>query len=225
VTYLGVIPARAGSKGLPGKNLRLLAGKPMLQYTIEAALGSERLDDVVLSSEDAETIALAERLGCPAPFVRPAELATDEAGVLDVVLHALDHLGKDDGAVVLLQPTTPLRTAGDIDAAIATFEASGRESLLTVAPVQQHPWNVVRVDGDRLVWAPDRPGGEVRRQDFPPSYHVNGAVYITAVPFLRARRAFHDERSAIHVMDESHSIDVDDLHDLAAAERLLADAD
>jgi CMP-N-acetylneuraminic acid synthetase len=78
------------------------------------------------------------------------------------------------------------------------------------------------VEGDRLVWAPDRPPGEVRRQDFPPSYHVNGAVYITAVPFLRARRAFHDERSAIHVMDESHSIDVDDLDDLEAAERALA---
>src|ERR1041385_3098636 len=116
VPFLGVVPARAGSKGISRKNLEPLGGKPLLQWTIEAALGATRIDRVLLTSDDPDAIPLAERLGCPAPFVRPAELAADRVPTVDVVLHALDWVaahGDTVGSVVVLHPTSPFRDAAD----------------------------------------------------------------------------------------------------------------
>ena len=224
--YLGLIPARGGSKGIPRKNLVRLGDRSLIQYTIEAARQSRRLDRAVLSSDDAEIIALGLGLGVEAPFTRPAELATDAACTVDVVLHALEWLACQEAyvpdAVVLLQPTCPFRDGSDIDAAITAYQGSSRETLLSVSPVLQHPCEMVRVRGERLEPAVLHPSpGRAGRQAFPVYYFVDGAIYIATPRFLRARRLFHDETSAIHVIERSHGFDIDDREQLELARALL----
>lgn len=220
VRYLGIVPARAGSKGLPGKNMLDLGGRPLLQHTLEAATGSTRLDRVLVTSDDEAALALAEEMGIPS-VRRPAELATDDAPVLGAVLHAADSIGAAVENVVLLQPTSPLRDARDIDAAIEAFESAGRATLVSVDPVSQHPCEVVRVADGRLVRAVEWPEGATGRQALPEFFYVNGAIYIARVDQLRATGAFQDEDSAVYVMEPSHSVDIDDAFDLDVARGLL----
>ena len=224
--FLGLIPARAGSKGLPGKNMRLLGTQPLLQYSIDAGLASRRLDRLIFSSDDAAMIAFANARGCGAPFVRPPALAEDHSGMVDVVLHAVDWLANVEGVtvenVVLLQPTQPFRNEDDIDGAISTFEASHTESLFSVEEVAQHPCECVAIEGDALRWALAPPEGASGRQAFPPFYYVNGAIYVTSVEFLRARRAFQDAHTVPYVMPRSRGLDINDLYDFRVAEGLIA---
>src|SRR5688500_10349967 len=138
-SVLALIPARGGSKGLPGKNLLPVDGRPLLDWTVQAARRSRYIDRVVLSSDDPAIIAAGLAAGCDAPFVRPAELASDTAGTLEVVEHALDRLPGYD-VLVLLQPTSPLRTAGDIDGACERMVASGAGSCVSVSLVEQSPY-------------------------------------------------------------------------------------
>lgn len=220
VRYLGIVPARAGSKGLPGKNMLDLGGRPLLQHTLEAATGSTRLDRILVTSDDEAALVLSEELGVPS-VRRPAELATDDAPVLGAVLHAVDSIGAGVENVVLLQPTSPLRDARDVDAAVDAFESSGRATLVSVDPVSQHPCEVVRVVEGRLVRAVEWPEGATGRQALPEFFYVNGAIYIARVDRLRATGAFQDEDSAVYVMEPSHSVDVDDAFDLDVARGLL----
>lgn len=225
IRYLGLVPARAGSKGLVGKNMRMLGKQPLLQYTIEAGLGSQRLDRLLLSSDSEEMIALARRLGCDAPFRRPDALAGDWTSMVDVALHAVDWLAREDGidieTLVLLQPTQPFRTAADIDAAIARFEASGGTTLFSVEPVTQHPCECVQVEHGRVRWAIDFPANATGRQQLPPYYFINGAIYITTVTFLRERGAFQDEHTACYVMSRSRGLDINDQYDFHVAQGLV----
>ncbi len=144
IEVLGLIPARGGSKGVPRKNLRLLCGKPLLQYTAEAALAARRLSRVILSTDDEEIAAIGRRCGLEVPFLRPAELAADDSSTLPVVQHAVrwmeSHMARFE-AICLLQPTTPLRRAEDIDACIVLLEQSGADSVVTVL---QSPRNITR---------------------------------------------------------------------------------
>jgi N-acylneuraminate cytidylyltransferase len=220
VGYLGLVPARAGSKGIPGKNLAELGGKPLLQWTLDAALDADRLDAVVLTSDDDDALALADELGV-ATVRRPAELAGDETPLLPAVLHALDAVGPPEN-VVLLQPTSPFRDAEDIDAAIAAFEGSGRSTLMSVDPVAQHPCEVVRPAGDRLEWAVAWPEGATGRQGLPKFFYVNGAIYVATAEHLRAGGRFQEPDSALYVMATSHSFDIDEPFDLELARGLLA---
>jgi len=219
-TYAGIVPARAGSKGIPGKNLADLGGRPMLQWTLEAALGASRLDAVLLTTDDDAALELAAELGVPA-IRRPEELARDETPLLSAVLHALEALG-DVESVVLLQPTSPFRDAADIDAAVEAFETSGRSTLMSVDPVAQHPCEVVREDGGRLEWAAPWPAGATGRQGLPDYFYVNGAIYIAHADHLRAGGRFQEPDSALYVMAQSHSVDIDDPFDLELARGLLA---
>ena len=166
---LAVIIARGGSKGLPGKNLRALGGKPLIAWTIEAAARSRYLDRVVLSSDDAQIIAVARRWGCEVPFVRPAHLAADDVPAVDPLLHAAQFVGGAD-YVTLLQPTSPFRTSADIDGCIARCIDSGAPSCVTVAPVRKSPAWMFHLEADQL-----RPvlGGSVDvylRQQLPPAF-------------------------------------------------------
>jgi CMP-N,N'-diacetyllegionaminic acid synthase len=226
VRYLALIPARGGSKGLPGKNMRLLGAKPLLQYTLEAARRSARLDKALFSGDDEAMIALAVRLGIPAPFVRPASLAADASPMLDVALHALDWLEEHESVqaenLVLLQPTCPFRDSGDIDAAVAAFEAAGRETLCSVEPVMQHPCECVMLAGDKLRWAVVPEGVGEGRQAFPEYYFINGAIYSTRVACLRERGKFADENSAIHIMAPSHGLDINTQYEFDLARGLVA---
>src|SRR5260370_36605229 len=222
--YLGIIPARGGSKGIHRKNMAMLGDRPLLQYTIEAAQGSRRLDRCLFTSDDLPMIDFARRLGCEAPFQRPAELASDTAPTVGVVLHALDWLDAEEGywphAVVLLQPTAPFRDADDIDGAIEAYESRGRETLLSVSPVLQHPCSMVRECDRRLSWAV-RPPANGGRQAFPEYYFIDGAIHIATPSFLRRERTFHDQAAALYVIERTHGLDIDDHDQLDLARGLL----
>lgn len=213
---LAVIPARGGSKGLPGKNILPVNGRPLLAWTVDAARASRHIDRYILSSDDPAIIDAARSLGCEAPFQRPAALATDTATSIDVVLHALDAVGGYD-VVVLLQPTSPLRTAEDIDAACERFAASGAPSCVTVCEAQQSPYWMYRV-GESAVLEPFAavPPGVTRRQDLPRVYALNGAVYVADATWLRASRSFLGPQTVAQVMPIERSIDIDTPADFKA---------
>ncbi|WP_418603366.1 cytidylyltransferase domain-containing protein [Hwangdonia sp.] len=181
---LGLIPARGGSKGIPNKNRKVLNGKPLLQYTIEAALGSKLLNRVVFSSEDETLIKLAKSLGVEVPFVRPSNLSNDNSGTLEVVQHAIKNLKENgDGfdAVCLLQVTNPFRTSEFIDEAIKKFKTSGADTLLSVlkVPHEYNPhWTFKVSESGHLKLATGEKQIIKRRQDLPDVYHRDGAIYL-----------------------------------------------
>lgn len=212
---LGVITARGGSKGLPGKNVMPAAGRPLIAWTVDAALASRSIDRLVLSTDDGAIAAAARRHGCDVPFMRPAALATDSATSIDVILHALEEVPGFD-VVVLLQPTSPLRTAADIDAA-CDLVGAGAPAAVSVAPVEQSPYWMYRLDDGRaLTPVLPLPAGVSRRQDLPPVYALNGAVYVADVAWLRRTRTFVTAETVAHVMPIERSIDIDTAADFDA---------
>jgi N-acylneuraminate cytidylyltransferase len=220
---LALVTARGGSKGLPGKNIAPLGGRPLIAWTIEAALASRHVDRVVLSSDDAAIIEAARRHGAEAPFVRPAALAGDEASSIDAVLDALDRLPRFD-IVVLLQPTSPLRTAEDIDAALARLQASGAPCCVSVRPAEEHPYWTFRLDGGgRLERFCEPAGGmPLRRQDLPPAWCLNGAVYAARCDWLRRERRFLGPDTVAQPMPAERSLDIDSAADLEQVRAIVA---
>lgn len=226
---LGIIPARGGSKGIPGKNLHPLAGRPLIAHTIEAALNSRLLTRTILSSDCPEIMAVARGLGLEAPFPRPAALADDDTPMLPVIRHALDTLRESEGYepeyIVLLQPTSPLRQARHIDEALAKLLASDADSLVSVvkAPHQYAPTSVmVLEEGDRL--RPYLPIDEARnlRQWKPTFYARNGAaIYAFTRQCLLERGSIYGETILAYVMNREDSVDVDEMLDLRICEMLL----
>ncbi len=196
---LGLIPARSGSKGIPGKNIKLLGGRPLLAYTAEAAKSAKLLNRVILSSDDDEIIAVARELGIEAPFVRPENLADDSTGSLEMIQHAVEFLksrGEEYDAVCLLQPTTPFRETGLIDSTIEKFTAGNFDSLISVreVPAQFNPhWAFEEKEGKLQIATGDR---EIisRRQDLPKAYHRDGAIYITRTDVLMEQNSLFGNR-------------------------------
>ena len=226
-SVLGLVPARGGSKGLPGKNLRPMLGKPLLAWTIECAAACPAVDAVVVSTDDAAIADTAIGLGAEAPFLRPAGLATDTASSIDVVLHALDTLatgGRVFDIVVLLEPTSPLREVSDIAGALDRLVgAPAVESVVGVARVENvHPAFLYRLtEGQLRPYTGAQPTG-LRRQDLDPLYFVEGSVYASFVAALRAKRSFYHERTAPWVVARYKSLEIDELSDFIAVEALLA---
>ena len=218
-SVLAIIPARGGSKGVPRKNIRDLAGKPLIAWTIEAAKASQYIDRLVLSSDDAEIIGVAQAHGCEAPFVRPAELARDETPGIDPILHALQALPGYD-YVVLLQPTSPLRTGEDIDGCIARCEEKNAPACVSVTEPDHHPQWMYTLD-DRETLQPISGQRAVRRQDLPEVYALNGAVYVARTEWLFETRNFLSESTQGYVMPSRRSLDIDTEQDLAIAACLL----
>ena len=223
---LGVIPARGGSKGILHKNLRPLAGRSLLAYTADAAARSRKLSRVVLSTDDRAIAEAGRALGLEVPFMRPANLASDEAPMLAVLQHATDALGREGfaaEAVVLLQPTSPMRRADHIDAAIDLLAATGADSVVSVVevPHQFSPVSVMTLDDDRL--RPFMPGPMItRRQDKPRVFARNGpAVLAVRTAVLERGSLYGDDCRAI-VMTAEESVDIDGPADLDYAEYLLS---
>ena len=229
---LGIITARGGSKGIPGKNLKLLAGKPLLAYTVDTARRSGALDRVILSTED-EAIAIAGRdLGCDVPFMRPLDLAHDDTPHLPVIQHATrwmeERVNYRPDAVMILQPTSPLRTAQDIVAAIELLDRSGADSVLSVneVPAHSHPMRTLRVDnaGNAVLFVSGEPVRKRinRRQDLPPAWVMNGAIYACRTRLLfDAEPSLYGNRVVAYRMPAERSISIDDLEDWKAAERAV----
>lgn len=219
---LGLIPARGGSKGLPGKNTRLLAGHPLLEWTVRAARASKRIDRLVLSTDDAGIAAVGAACACEVPFLRPAELAGDTTPMIDVVLHTLDVLGEDFDFVVLLQPTSPLRSGQDIAACVDLCAKTGASSVVSVTPATESPYWMFTLDpAQSLAHLLPAAPVQTRRQDLPPAYLVNGAVYVARPNWLRQHRAFIAADTKGYVMPAERSVDIDNLEDWENAEAIF----
>ena len=220
---LAVIPARGGSKGLPGKHLLQADGRPLLAFSIEAAHGAHGIDRTVLSSDDDAIMAAARGCQCDVPFRRPAELATDSALTIDVLLHALDQLPEYE-VIVLLQPTSPLRTSVDIDAALTRFASCGAPACVSVCVVEHSPYWMYRIGNNGTLSAfIEPPASGLRRQDLPEAYVLNGAIYIADVAWLRARKTFMTQDTVAHVMPVRRSIDIDTVADFEAFKKTLTE--
>jgi N-acylneuraminate cytidylyltransferase len=223
LSVLAIIPARGGSKGVTRKNLRLVAEKPLIAWTIEAARGSRHIDRLVLSSDDDEIIDTARRCGCEVPFRRPAALATDEAGSIDVILHAIEILPERYDYVALLQPTSPLRAASDIDGAIAACHHHDAPSCVTLCRTETNPRWMFTMDADtRLL---PIIGGEAptRRQTAGEVLALNGAVYVARRSFLQEANTFLSDRTVGYVMPRERSLDIDDAFDLKLVDLLMSE--
>lgn len=221
----GVIPARGGSKGLPRKNLRTLGGLSLLGHAIASARESSRLDRFIVSTEDPEIADEARRHGAEIPFVRPTDLASDEAGMAPVLQHAVRWLEAAAGIrpdlVVTLQPTSPFRSGDDIDRTIEKVVVTGADSAQTVTEAAYHPFFMKTLDGDRTV--PLFPDGHkfVRRQDAPSVFQPSGAVYVTRVALLLDQgRILGDDNRAIVIGFEA-SVNIDTEWDFLLAELIL----
>ncbi len=227
---LGIIPARKGSQGLPGKNSRHLLGAPLILYTIRAARESRVLTHFLVSTDDPTVARIARRVGAPVPFQRPRRLATSRSPLWPVVEHATAFWEKENrqkvDVVVLLQPTSPLRAGGDIDACVRQLQKGSAEICVTVTRSHDNPYfNIVQVQpgSQRAV----RPFSEVmgiitRRQEAPPVYSLNGAVYALRRRLLgRFTNLFDLRRITSSEMPQERSIDIDSEGDFALAEFLM----
>ena len=231
MNILGVIPARGGSKSVPRKNITPLFGRPLIAYTIAAAQQSKTLTHFLLSSDDDEIIAVAKKYGAPVPFIRPADLATDQAPTLPVVQHAVHFMEKQEEIridyVVLLQPTTPMRTAEDIDAVIEKLVSTGADSVVSVCDVDAyHPARMRQIIDDQLVELPIREPKEMaRRQDLAPVYIRNGAVYAVKRDLVIEGNSMIGTVSRPYVMPVEQSVNIDSLLDLLMAQHLMREED
>jgi N-acylneuraminate cytidylyltransferase len=218
---LAVIAARGGSKGLPRKNVLPVGGKPLIAWTIEAALASRRIDRTILSTDDDEIALVASRFGCEVPFRRPAALASDDAASIDVVLHAVDEVGEGFDWLVLLQPTSPLRQAADIDAAVDMCQGTSAPACVGVTQLEEPLAWVYGRDRDGELTALGLEEAVVRRQDAAQHVRLNGAVYVANVDALRRFRRFVMPGTRGYLMPRDRSVDIDDHTDLMIADALL----
>jgi CMP-N,N'-diacetyllegionaminic acid synthase len=222
LSVLALITARGGSKGLPGKNIRPLGGRPLVAWSVGQARASALIDRVVISSDDAAIIGAAVAAGAEAPFVRPAELADDGASSADVVRHALAMLERPYDLLVLLQPTSPLRATADIDSCIRRVALDGAPSCIGVTPAAKSPWWMQTMDEAGRLSPLLTPVPATRRQGLPVVYVPNGAVYVVRVPWFLEHGLFLGQDSVGHVMPAERSVDIDTLLDFRLAEAMLA---
>ncbi len=219
---LGLITARGGSKGLPGKNLMRLGGQSLIGRTITTALQSRYLDRIILSTDSSEIAREGELAGCDVPFLRPAELASDTATSRSVALHALEAIGGTWGYIVLLQPTSPLRTVDDIDGCIELACQSRADSITTVTAAEHPPyWLFGMTDGNRLEPILPQEVRPTRRQDAPPCYALNGAVYVVRPSWLQQNSDFVGDGTLGYVMPHERSIDIDTAFDFNLCKYLI----
>lgn len=222
-TFLAVIPARGGSKGIPRKNIKLIAGKPLIAWTIEAAKQSKYISRIILSSEDEEIIQVAQKYDCEVPFIRPKSLAQDDTPGVLPVLHAIEQCPGYD-YVILLQPTSPLRTAEDIDFAIEKMLKEKVLSCVSVKESTESPYWTYTIDDEK---------GKLnnfinvsnlnisRRQLLPKTYVLNGAIYINSTKHLLSNKSLITTDTIGYVMDDLHSQDIDTYLDFEICELLL----
>ncbi len=222
---LGVIPARGGSKGLPGKNLRKLGALSLIGQAIASAREAALLGRFIVSTDSPEIAEEARRLGAEVPFLRPAELATDQAGMLPVLQHAARWLESSTGTrpdlIVTLQPTSPFRTGVEIDATIQKVVDTGSDSAQTLSEASYHPYFMKTLDEDRTVALFPEGHEYVRRQDAPPVYQPSGAVYVTRYATLMEQGHILGDDNRGVIMGFEASVNIDTEWDFLLAELLL----
>ncbi|WP_121662789.1 acylneuraminate cytidylyltransferase family protein [Metabacillus litoralis] len=224
MSFLAVIPARGGSKGIPGKNIINVNGKPLIQYTVDAAKKSKYIDRIVVSTDDSKIADVSIQCGAEVPFLRPENLANDTAKTIDVLIHTLEELnklGSHFDYIVLLQPTQPLRTNEQIDLAIENIVLQNAESLVSITEVSEHPVLFRTLDPNGVVHNLLNTNSTIRRQDFPKIYRVNGSIYINKInENFNSNTSLNDNKLAF-LMGREFDIDIDEPFDLEVLKLIL----
>jgi CMP-N-acetylneuraminic acid synthetase len=224
---LGIIPARGGSKGVPKKNIKLLGGKPLIAYTIEAAKKAKLLTQIILSSDDEEIVKVAKDYELEVPFIRPAKLASDESPTILTVIHALNFYkekGIEFDAVCLLQVTNPFRTTDFIDKAIEKFTITKTDSLISVleVPHEYNPhWVFTKNKDENLEISTGETEIISRRQELPSAYYRDGAIYLTKTSVILKQQSLYGKSISYIKSDESTHVNIDTMEDWFKAEELL----
>lgn len=222
---LALIPARGGSKGIKGKNIYELHGKPLIAYSIEAAMQCRYIDKTVVTTDSPTIAEVAKKYGAEVPFMRPDEFAKDTSPTIEAVMHAIRELkrqGEEFDVCVLLQPTSPLRLAEDIDNSVQTFYKWGGVSLLSVSEVRDHPILIRSISEDGTLKRLLDVSSTCRRQDMPKYYRVNGAIYINRIDELRDDTILNENKIP-YILPYERAVDIDEPDDISKAERYLED--
>jgi len=217
---LALITARGGSKGIPRKNIKLLGGKPLLCWTIDAALQSKTIDRLILSSEDEEIVKIARNAGCEVPFIRPEYLAGDKTSSMDVIMHALGKVEDVFDYLLLLQPTSPFRSSKDIDGIVTSCLEQNAEMMISVAKLKKHPMFMYQLNGIFLKSFSEAKE-QLRRQDMPTAYEHNGSLYLAQIEFLKRVQSYTVPEARAFEMYGAANVDIDDPMDWQYAEFLV----
>jgi CMP-N-acetylneuraminic acid synthetase len=228
IKYLAIIPARGGSKRLPRKNILLLQNKPLIYWSIDAALKTQYINEVIVTTDDIEIAEISKKYGAKVPFIRPNELANDTADSVSVVLHVIEYYKSQSVKIeniILLQPTSPLRTSEDISLAIELFEQKNADSIISVCPTEHSPlWcNTLPEDlsMDNFINPKYK---NTRSQDLPIYYRLNGAIYIIKSNILEKEKSFNTSKNSYsYIMSNEKSIDIDTKLDFIIAEQIMND--
>lgn len=222
---LAIVPARGGSKRLPGKNLRSLGGRPLIVWSIDVGKDLPDICDILVSTDDSAIAGVARKAGALVPWLRPSELATDTASSVDVALHALNWYEGAKGAVdgvLLLQPTSPFRKRETVEQGLELFRQHGRRPVVSVSPASSHPMWCFRVEGQRMRPFIEGSGVDLRSQDLPSAYVINGAFYLASAEDLRQHRSFFSESMTPLVIERAEErLDIDTTWDWMVAEAAL----
>jgi len=225
---LAIIPARGGSKGVPRKNIKLLGGRPLIQYSIDVALLSACFDKIMVSTDDAEIAKISKQLGAEVPELRPPHLANDNSATIDTVIYTLNYYkerGESFDAVCLLQPTCPFRDKIDLESAIHIFSLSEADSLVSVSPIP-HQYNphwafFENEDKQYLRIATGEKNIIPRRQSLPEAYYRNGSIYLTRVEVIIEKESLYGDKMSYWKMDHSNIVNIDTMTDWIRAENMV----
>ena len=227
-TVIAIIPARSGSNGLPGKNIKPLCGKPLIVWSIEAGLGSKYIDEVMVTTDSQEIAGIARKFGASVPFIRPAELASDAAASMDVIRHVLNFyknsLHKNFDFTMLLEPTSPLRVKEDIDNAIdKLLENPQAEAIVGICKTEsQNPAFLVKKNINNFLFGYENSDMKIlRRQDIADVYFFEGSVYVSDTAILLTKNTFYHENTLGYEFPKWKSIEIDDLDDFIMVEALM----
>lgn len=220
-SILAIIPARGGSKGIPRKNIKLLNGKPLIAYTIEEALKSKYIDRIVVSTEDEEIASVSKSYGAEVPFLRPKELAKDDTPTIDSILYNVNELKEKFDYICLLQCTSPLRQATQIDEAIELSSKKDGDSVVSVCESEVNPYWMKKIENDKMIDFVYNSPNYTRRQDIPMIYRLNGAIYICKTESLLKNKSWYSKVTVPFIMDRITSVDIDDIVDFKFAEYLI----
>lgn len=225
-SIIGIIPARGGSKGLPRKNVRPLLGKPLIAWTIEQAKSSKYIDRFIVSTENKKISSIAKTYGADTPFIRPKYLAKDNTSMIDVILHAIQYLEKQGeyyDLIMLLQPTSPLRTHYDIDKSIELLFSKKAQAIVSVCRAEYYLQWSNTLPKDNCMRSFIRPDiMNKKRQDLPIFYRLNGAIFLAFCDYLKTKRNFLGEKTYAYIMPRVRSVDIDDEIDFYFAEFLTS---
>lgn len=223
MNILAIIPARGGSKGIPRKNIKKIAGKPLIAYTIDSASNSKYVNKIIVSTEDQEIAEISKEYGSEI-INRPKELANDNSPTIDAILHAIDSLEEKDyfiDIVILLQPTSPMRTEEDLDEAIELFMKNDCESVVSVCELEHSPYWSLKIENNYLKPGFGKKYFKMRRQELPTLFLPNGAIFISTPENIRTYKNFYLDKTLPYIMSSENSIDIDTELDFKLAEIVL----